>query len=288
MISHRLSDGVIQVDFPYSSPELFGESAFLMSDLHWDSVACDRDMLRRHLDECVERDGGIFIFGDLFDAMQGPKDPRGSKGGTRPELAQSDAYFNDLVEQCAAWFGPYIPYIKVVGHGNHETSAIKHYGVDLIRGFTEKINEAGGDAHVLGYEGWVLFRFERQSENSTGHRRTQKMYFNHGSGGSSPVTRGVIKASRRAAYLPDADIVVAGHIHESWQLAVPRLRLTDAGRWYEDEQLHLQMAAYTHDRDEKGLSWPVTKEFSPKPKGAWRVDFAVRGVEPVATAVRLH
>lgn len=284
----RLNAGAVLADLSYSSFGGLDESAFLMSDIHWDAVECDHDMLERHCEEAAERDAGIFIFGDLFDAMQGPKDPRAAKSALRASLEGKDAYFDEVVEQCAAWFGPYIPYLKVVGHGNHETVHIKHHGISLIDRFVDKVNMAGGDALSMGYEGWVLFRFERVSGDSTGDRFTQKLYFNHGSGGTSAVTKGVTKVVRRAAYLPDADIVCSGHIHESWQMDIPRMRVTNQGRWFEDEQLHLQLAAYLNGRDPSGMSWPASMEFSPKPKGAWRLDFSTRNGAPVRQATRLR
>ena len=51
----------------------------LMSDIHIDSRKCDRALLKKHLDQAKAEGAGVFIFGDLFDAMQGKYDPRSAK-----------------------------------------------------------------------------------------------------------------------------------------------------------------------------------------------------------------
>jgi len=259
-----------------------GEQTYLViSDVHWDSKHCVRSLLKEHLDEAVERDAPIFIIGDFFDAMQGHNDPRSMKGDLLHEL-DHPAYFDKMVEKAAEWLEPYRGHIALVTPGNHELSVTKHYGVGLTERLAGTLNQAGGTCHTGGYEGWVLFR----CYNGDSHRGTVKMYYNHGSGGSSPVTKGTTKASRRAAYLPDADIVAAGHIHEAWQVEFPRLRISNRGVLSEDCQLHIQMAAYLADRGKDGNSWPATREFSPKPLGGWWLKFGIRGNEPTYQAVR--
>lgn len=52
----------------------------LISDIHFDNPHCDRALLKRHLDKALDIGATIMIFGDLFCAMQGKYDPRGSKG----------------------------------------------------------------------------------------------------------------------------------------------------------------------------------------------------------------
>ena len=47
------------------------KTSVLMSfDHHYDSVDCDRKMVKRHFDICKENDLPILIFGDFFDAMR--------------------------------------------------------------------------------------------------------------------------------------------------------------------------------------------------------------------------
>lgn len=281
---------VTQLYCPYTSVEGYAEHAMLSSDIHWDDPNCERDLLRRHLDQVAELNGGVFIFGDLFDVMQGPKDPRASKHGARPEHL-SDAYFDDVVGSAMDWFEPWAPWIRVVGYGNHETSVMKHYGTDLIARFVNGLNErdCGAEIEKGGYDGWVVWKFEKLGAKTgkAGQRKSVKLYYNHGAGGGSAVSKGATKASRRASYLPDADIVYGGHIHEAWEMEIPRLRLSSQGVVHTDVQFHLQGPAYSNDRD-SGMSWAVTKEFAPKPLGAWLVEMTIRNGLPVISNRRLR
>jgi hypothetical protein len=61
-----------------------------------DSPYCQRDLLKRHLDEAVKQDAHIHFNGDTFDLMGGRRDFRGSKGSLRPEF-KVDHYFDEIV-----------------------------------------------------------------------------------------------------------------------------------------------------------------------------------------------
>lgn len=282
----RLSPSVVEADLSYESAEGYKRDFLLISDVHWDSKHCDRGLLREHLEEAKVRDAPVFIFGDFFDAMQGTRDPRAMKGDLLHEL-DNPAYFDRMIDKAVEWLGPFVDRIALVSKGNHELSVTKHYGTDLTERLVHAINQAGGECFSGGYEGWVLFRFYNRTPSGRSSFKTLRLYYNHGSGGSSPVTKGTIKASRRAAYLPDADIVATGHIHESWQVEYPRVRINSKGRVSKDVQTHIQLAAYVDDRSSgTGTSWPIMKEFSPKPLGGWWLRFSVRNHDPIYNVVR--
>jgi hypothetical protein len=141
---------------------------------------------------------------------------------------------------------------------------MSHNEIDLI----ERLGYELGVA-VMGYEGWVLFLAKRYTKEGkrVGWAKV-KLHFTHGSGGNSPVTKGVIQTARRAAYLPDANISLSGHIHEGWQFPVMRERISDKGNVYTDEQLHLQLPSYK-GLDDEGISWERQRGMAPKPLGGW-------------------
>ncbi len=56
-----------------------GQRFALMSDVHWDNAHARLDLLKVALDEALENDIPVFMFGDLFCVMQGKWDPRGNK-----------------------------------------------------------------------------------------------------------------------------------------------------------------------------------------------------------------
>ena len=252
-------DNVVAIRHSVTDDSRF--SYLLVSDVHWDSPHCNRQLLKQHFDEAVSRGAGIISVGDWFDAMQGRDDRRHQKGDVRPELGVDD-YLDQLVEQSAEWLGPYADHIVFLADGNHETSVRKKLETDLTGRLSRRIG-----AHRMGYSGFVQFRFEKIAPAGTrGGRITKNMYFHHGSGGGGPVTKGVIQTNRRAVYLPDADLVVSGHIHEWYQVSQPRIRLLTNGRTCTDEQIHLCLGTYKDETDLFG-GWHTERSAPPKPLG---------------------
>ena len=229
----------------------------LQADVHWDNPHCVRRLYKKHLDQAIERDAGIFKFGDTFCAMQGNFDKRSSKESLRPEH-QSINYFDALVDTAAEYHEPYKSHHILISEGNHETSIIKHHETNLVKRLASKLN-----VEAMGYTGFVRFLFTRK----TGGRASRVAYFNHGYGGGGPVTKGVIQSNRRAVFLPDADFVVTGHIHERWDLSIPRLRVNAQGRTYLDEQVHIQLPTYKDEYNMAG-GWHIERGGPPKPLGA--------------------
>jgi len=80
------------------------------------------------------------------------------------------------------------------------------------------------------------------------------------------VTKGVIQTNRRAVYLPDADVVLSGHIHQHWQMPITRERLNDLGNVFLDTQTHVSLPSYKRVSRRDG--WEVEKGFAPGPLGA--------------------
>jgi hypothetical protein len=132
--------------------------------------------------------------------MQGKYDPRGSKAGIRPEHNVAN-YLDKIVDDAIDYFKPYAQNIMYVSPGNHESSLLKRQETDIIYRFTQGVGCLTG-----AYSGWVLFNVVRGTST-----RIVNMSYHHGYGGGGPVTKDVIQASRKAVYLPDADIVVSGH-----------------------------------------------------------------------------
>ena len=90
-----------------------GEQHFLfISDIHYDAIKCDRDLLHRHLEEAQELGAGVFIFGDLFDLMQGRFDPRGNYSELRPEY-KSCIYVDEVIQDVGEKLAKYADVIKL-------------------------------------------------------------------------------------------------------------------------------------------------------------------------------
>lgn len=247
----------------------------LTADHHFDSKYCLRKKVKQDFQDAKDKQAGILMFGDIFDAMQGNRDPRSSKSALRNEYNEDD-YLDLIKEDAVSFYGPYKEWIDIIGEGNHESSQVTHHGTNLISNLVQNLNyehPEKSDIQQFGYKGWVFFRFEHESG---GGRFTKKLYFNHGSGGNAIVTKGTLKPSRRAVYLPDADIVASGHIHEQWQFPITRRRISANGKLRYDQQMHLQIPSYKRDDEHlKTGGWEVEKEFPPQPVGAWWLKFRV-------------
>lgn len=221
------------------------------------------------------------MFGDFFDCMGGKYDPRSNKADLRPELQVAN-YFDAVVDQAADFLAPYKNNIKLITKGNHETSVLKHQEVDLIERLGTTLNlKHGAEVQTGGYAGYVILRFYTDLANKNGMRK-KTLSFTHGYGGAAPVTKGTIQTARKAVYLPEADIVVSGHIHEAWMLELAREKLSSINyKPYLSPQWHIQMPTYKEDFL-AGEGWHREKGISPKPLGAWWLRFFWNFREDVA------
>lgn len=230
----------------------------LTSDWHWDNPKCDRKALKRHLDQAVEIGAKIIIFGDLFCAMQGKYDKRSNKSSLRQEH-QVDNYLDALVNTAADFLTPYKDNILAISPGNHETSILGRHETDLVARLCEKLGVV-----KLAYTGWIVFRL--RNEHNTG-TFTYNLSYHHGYGGGGPVTKDVIQTNRKAVYLPDADIVVSGHTHDSWIFDVPRVKLKQSGEQVIRYQTHVKTGNYK-DEYTGGYGWAIERGMPPKKIGS--------------------
>lgn len=235
----------------------------LMSDNHHDSPLCDRKLEKKHLDEAKAKNAWILFNGDTFDAMQGRQDPRSSYDNLDAAL-KGDDYLDRIVQFNAEFYAPYSDNILLFGHGNHETSALKHYGVDLIQNLVYRMRtEYGCKAAAGGYGGWVRFLFTMD----TTKRFSLNLKYFHGAGGEAPVTRGVIQTNRQSISEPDADVIWNGHNHQQYALPIPRERLSSAGKSYQDCQWHVRTPGYLDAYGNGAKGWAVERGMSPTPLG---------------------
>ncbi len=240
----------------------------LLSDAHWDNPHCRRDVLEQHLDLAMERGAGILSFGDWFCAMQGKYDKRSNKSALRPEHKEND-YLDSLVRTSAEWLQPYSKNLILWGLGNHETAILKNHETNLNERMVERLRQRGSPVQSGGFSGFVVFNmnFGNKAENSF------KLFYHHGHGGGGPVTRDVIQHNRRAVYLADADVVYTGHTHDSWQMPIARVRLTNALNIEHCRQIHVKGAGYKDEYEDGYGGWHIERGAPPKPVGGQWLHF---------------
>ncbi len=263
------------------------EQWFLLSaDRHWDNPYSDQSLQKKHLEEAKVRDARVLEFGDLFCCMQGKYDKRACKDDLRPEHQRGD-YFDSLVKTAAEWFGPYAYLFAQMGEGNHETSVYKRHETNLIARLVERLNteQKTRIAHA-GFSGWVRFMFSRDGKGAGALSR--KLAWHHGYGGDAPVTKGVIQTNRMSVYLPDADFVVTGHTHNEWFFPIPRVRISDAGQVFHDEQMHIKVPGYKEEYKDGYSGWHIERGGPPKPIGAAWLRFYYDRSAPGRVLSELH
>ena len=241
------------------------KKVLLISDIHWDNPKCNRDLLKRHLDQAVALGADILFNGDTFCLMQGAYDPRKNKSDIRPEHNKAnylDAVVNDAIE----WFSPYASHIKVIGYGNNETNILKRQETDVIDRFVFGLNSKNGtNVQVGGYGGWIVYTFAR-SEARTANVSYKIKYF-HGSGGGGPVTKGTIQFNRMSTMVEGADMIWMGHVHEDHELSYTIERLSAQHKVHLKEILMVRTPTYKEEYNEGKGGWHVERGAPPKALG---------------------
>ncbi|MEE9466391.1 MAG: hypothetical protein V3W14_12560, partial [Candidatus Neomarinimicrobiota bacterium] len=115
------------------------QPVLLRSDVHHDSILCNRSFQLEHLQEAKNRDAMIFGWGDLFDSMQGRFDPRRNMDELRPEYRHSN-YYDFVVDDTSEYLEDYAENMVLECKGNHETSILKNANIDLIDRLVFKLN----------------------------------------------------------------------------------------------------------------------------------------------------
>ena len=82
------------------------------------------------------------------------------------------------------------------------------------------------------------------------------------------MTKGVIQTNRIANYTPDANVVLTGHTHDDWIFSIPRQRISQNGRVYRDEQLHVRCPGYKDAWGDGSGGWEVERGMGPKNIGS--------------------
>lgn len=265
---------VIRAEVSRSDP---GNVLFI-GDMHLDNPKADRVALKRVLERAVAEEAAIFVLGDVFDAMQGLGDRRGSKTDLAARYVGREDYLVALVEDVSEFLTPYAANIVLILQGNHESSAAKHYGIHLEHLLAYELRKHGSPVVTPGYQTYAALQF---IWNSQGTRCNIPFWLTHGSGGGGPVTKGTIQAQRRAVTYPDARFVVSGHVHNSYFVAHEQHRLTGQLRPFDTEQEHYVVGAWKNEHA-SGSGWWVERGGNPRLPSAWRASFwRASGENPV-------
>lgn len=242
----------------------------LLSDVHWDHVHCDRELLQRHMDQAKERKALVTCAGDFFCAMEGKWDKRAQKSELRPEF-QVDEYLDALVDHATEWLTPYKDNLAVFGDGNHESSILKRHESSLLERLCARLRDRGSKVKHGGYCGWVRFFFTEPNGRAP---EAVSLFYHHGAGQDPAVTKGMIEHERMAAWLRDADIVHTGHIHQHNYTRTVGVSLNQSHQIVQKPIHWLRSGSY---KDEyKAGGYHIERNRGPRPMGGWWIKFSVR------------
>ena len=243
---------------------------YLLTDLHWDSAHCQRDVLKRHLEQAKQENALILMAGDIYDVMQGKWDPRRDQSVLRPEH-RGNRYLDSILETSVEWFAPYAPWIALMSPGIHETSVQSRNDPDLIQRLADGLRPHGFRGAVGQYWGFVLVMCEFLATSLS-----KRIHYHHGYGGGGEITRGLIDNSRTRRQYEGADVYVSGHIHRRNADENNPIRLTPRGNIEIVQQYFLRCASY---KLEHGDGWHVSKGRAARPIGGWAVDLTWRRLQ---------
>lgn len=234
----------------------------LRSDAHHDNNHCVRSLEKEHLDEAKARNAIICDFGDLFCVMQGKYDPRKDARQLTDDQHGREDYLNSVLEEAYKFYKPYKDNFLMLSPGNHETAIIKRCGVDLTKILAKELN-----AYPQTYSGWIKFSFKRNKFETS-----KNLWYHHGYGGGGIMSFGTLTTRRQASYLPDADIMVSGHTHDSYYLEMGRESLNRFGNVTRNTMVSVRCPGYKDETTCKE-GWAVERGHAPKPLGAWWLRF---------------
>lgn len=184
----------------------------LFSDIHIDCPHFQKERFLADMQWCKDNDCRIMINGDLYDAIL----LRDMKRATVSRMEASDGQLNVKIQKCVDLLLPFVENIVFIGRGNHEESVMKYNGLDLTQMTVFLLNQQKKNGTIIngGYKNFLRIGFSYEDEEKPRYRGVYDMFIHHGSGGSAPVTKGVLDFNRISSSTM-ADLYWIGHKHNS-------------------------------------------------------------------------
>ena len=262
---------------------------WVFSDVHAGSPNSDIERWRRDMDEAMARGDWLMCIGDFFDCILPTDHRRYTQSGLIPRLRDRDDITSELMDYGVELMSPYAERLILWGAGNHEKEMLHHHHADIINLCLGRLNEQlknkkGKTKHKIshgGYSGYLQIAARRKKNNgkdrTTGKRKSWKIHYHHGSGGESPVTKGMINANRsRISFV--ADTYLFGHHHHRWADDCRIIDVTPQGKIIAHESKIVQTGGYLRAYGKEAepgrhleIGYEEYRKMLPKPQGGARV-----------------
>jgi hypothetical protein len=246
---------------------------YAASDIHFGIKNCDIDAFKKELEEAKERNARIILNGDVFDAIFPRGDPRWNPSLLIPQLVDRDDAPLYAVQLMADILNPCINQIDMIGMGNHEYAVYKYNQINMTDLLVMMLNQRLNGNHKILYGGYTGYLGYGIGDKN--HYKALKILYHHGSGGSSPVTKGMIDVNRKEVNW-DYDIFLFAHKHNRFAVSNGRIQPVfrkDGGYIYWTDNRAIQTGSfyrnYSASKDEgtKIPPYEEVKEHQPKPIG---------------------
>lgn len=241
---------------------------YLMGDLHIDSPYTNLQLIKKHLSQAKEENGGVIIIGDLFDLMQSNNDPRRRLSDLLPQLKET-SYLNEVIKMGIEFLEPYKENIILLGYGNHELSILNKLGFDIIKEICERLNIFKG-----GYEGFITMAIPSYDRDTT-NRFLKKIFYTHGRNSNAEMTMGILNHKRMDIWIRDIDIMVSGHLHTYWYYEQKTVEITPKNTRIYGSVHHIQLPTYKER--EKVIGYSVERVMPPPTIGCVKISFNLDG-----------
>lgn len=248
-----------RIQFDGGGKRKFVSKIMLLSDVHWDSMKCDRDRLKHDLEEARRDNIPVCLIGDTFDVMGGKWDRRKSQKCIRPEH-KTDYYYDAIIDTAIEWFEPYKDVLALMTLGNHESAVQNFSETNLLQRTVGGLRRCGSKIMAGPYSGYIAV----VQHESKGNQVSKDIWYHHGFGGGGESGRGInqhMQTARQAMF----DVSISGHIHRRNMDENIISCLNNIGKVIYKQQLLLRSSTYKNDLD----GWVEEKGMGPRPIGGW-------------------
>lgn len=196
---------------------------YAIGDMHADRREFDEDKFKAYIAHIAADPTAIAVFvGDALDGRIPGRKHFDADTVRMDFLGNLKSYVNHGLEVLDAYFRPLIKakVPLVIVSGNHD-EYLEEIGLSA-----ELVRRLGGTARYLGGEGFV--RIRTTGDNTGTGWRTTTVYATHGTGGGK--TAGPkVNAMQRYYEWVQADVVMAGHVHDGDIRVIPSYGVTTEG-----------------------------------------------------------
>lgn len=196
---------------------------YAIGDMHADRLDFNEERFKGYIKHIASSESPLAVF--VGDALEGriPGRKYFDADMVRPDfLGNLKSYVNYGLEVLEDYFNPLIKakVPLVIVSGNHD-EYLEEIGLSA-----ELVRRLGGTARYLGGEGFIRVRSGKDSDR--GRLRTTRIYATHGSGGGKKPGSKVNTMQGYYEWI-DADVVLAGHVHDGDIRIIPSYGIPDKG-----------------------------------------------------------